>query len=101
MPVSNFGLAQKRSTQDGVKKEYISKNFLSKFGGIMNGTLNMNENRITNVQSPMQNNDVVTKEYLDEKGDLNMAITKNYIDGNFLKSVVSKDLDMNNIQLKI
>ena len=46
MPVSNFGLAQKRSTQDGVKKEYIFKNFLSKLGGIMNGTLNMNLNRI-------------------------------------------------------
>ena len=100
MPVSNFGLAQKRSTQEGVKKEYIFKNFLSKLGGIMNGTLNMNLNRITNVQNPMENNDVVTKEYLDEKANLNMDITKNYIDGNFLKSVVSTNLDMNKHSVK-
>ena len=100
MPVRNFGLAQKRSNQEGVKKEYIFKNFLSKLGGIMNGTLNMNENRITNVQNPRENNDVVTKEYLDEKANLNMDITKNYIDGNFLKSVVSTNLDMKKHSVK-
>ncbi len=57
----------------------------------MTGTLNMNGNRIMNVQKPNENY-VITKEYLEEKEQLINEIHKKFVQDNFLHSKKAKIL---------
>ena len=81
----------------------ITQPYLKSTGGTMTGTLNMDGNRIMNVQKAIEEMNVVTKEYLEEKEKLVNDIHKKFVQDNFLHSKKAKlqsVLDMNNKRIK-
>ena len=81
----------------------ITQPYLKSTGGTMTGALNMDGNRIMNVLKPIEEMDVVTKEYLEEKEKLVNNIHKKFVEDNFLHSKKAKlqsVLDMNNKRIK-
>jgi len=72
MSINKFGLSE--NIKPGVNKEYIDSKFISltknlqakvdKVGDKMTGNLDLNNNRLINIGNPVDNQDGVTKDYL-------------------------------------
>ena len=67
MPVDKFGRMSDTKTKDtGVSLTYINNNYVRSDGGTpLSGSLDMRGNTIYNVSDPVNPQDVVTKEYVD------------------------------------
>ena len=127
---NNFiqNVATPTTSHQGANKGYCDYNFLNKQkGGVLMGSLSMNQNDLFEIPAPKYGSSAVNKNYVDSKiprgfvkkagdvlsGDLNMnghkitnlpspsaanePATKNYVDS---KVSVGKDLDMKNFQIK-
>ena len=127
---NNFiqNVATPTTSHQGANKGYCDYNFLNKQkGGVLMGSLSMNQNDLFEIPAPKHGSSAVNKNYVDSKiprgfvkkagdvlsGDLNMnghkitnlpspsaanePATKNYVDS---KVSVGKDLDMKNFQIK-
>src|SRR6266536_5459276 len=55
------------TTNYGHMKDYVDNKFLSKTGGVMSGSLDMGNNKISNLLDPEQGKDGVNKQYIDLK----------------------------------
>ena len=70
-------------------------------GGVMTGTLDMNNNKITNLPSPSTPSEPATKEYVDGKGfgykELSESITLNISSGNEARKNLTKEINFNDI----
>ena len=71
MPVDKFGRMSDTKTKDtGVSLTYINNNYVRSDGGTpISGSLDMRGNTIYNVADPVNPQDVVTKEYVDNVED--------------------------------
>ena len=83
--VDKFGRSAHKRVQNisavGASLSYINDNFIRNNGSSqMTGTLNMGNNKISNVHDPVDNQDVVTKHYLDSH--LNEDLRNSDIDMN-------------------
>ncbi len=59
-------LADPTTSKSATNKEYVDNNFLSKHGGLILGNIAMSGQSITNLNpTPQNNNDAVTKSYVD------------------------------------
>ena len=59
-------LADPTTSKSATNKDYVDNNFLSKHGGLILGNIAMSGQSITNLNpTPQNNNDVVTKSYVD------------------------------------
>ena len=77
MTANIFGSSAKSSKTLNFDKNYVDSKFITliknlflkvnKTGDIMQGNLNMDGNKISNVGEPLDNSDVVTKKYADDK----------------------------------
>ena len=67
MPVDKFGrMSDTKTTDSGVSLTYINNNYVRSDGGTpLTGSLDMKGNTIYNVADPVNPQDVVTKEYVD------------------------------------
>ncbi len=66
MPVNKFGLTSFEPVTEGVSLMLVDRHFLHKNGtSRMEGALNMNANKIVNLQEPKDPNDAATKQYVD------------------------------------
>lgn len=54
-----------KQTVEDIRNGTIQLNYLSLSGGTMAGTINMNNNKITNLSEPTSNQDAATKAYVD------------------------------------
>ena len=130
---NNFiqNVATPTSSHQGANKGYCDYNFLNKQkGGVLMGSLSMNQNDLFEIPAPKYGSSAVNKNYVDAKipsgfvkkagdvlsGDLNMnghkitnlpipstsnePATKNYVDSKVSVGGVGKDLDMKNFQIK-
>src|SRR5580704_18091332 len=69
MIVNSFGSSNINKKSADIKYISLIKDLqfkVSKNGDIMNGNLNMNGNKVTNIADPSFNSDVVNKKYVDE-----------------------------------
>ena len=71
--VDKFGRSAHKRTQnisaEGASLSYINDNFIRNNGSTqMTGTLNMGNNKISNVHDPVDSQDVVTKNYIENQG---------------------------------
>ena len=127
---NNFlqNVATPTTSHHGANKGYCDYNFFNKQkGGVLMGSLSMNQNDLFEIPAPKYGSSAVNKNYVDSKipsgfvkkagdvlsGDLNMnghkitnlpipsasnePATKNYVDS---KVSVGKDLDMKNFKIK-
>lgn len=58
-----------KQTVEDIRNGTIQLNYLSLSGGTMAGTINMNNNKITNLPEPTSNQDAATKAYVDSHSD--------------------------------
>ena len=68
-PVINTDAATKKYVDDKINSPHLDLSpFLKKDGSIpLSGNLNLNQNKILNLQAPTANNDAATKKYVDDK----------------------------------
>ena len=79
MPVDKFGRMSDTKTRDtGVSLIYINNNYIRSDGGTpVSGSIDMNGNILYNVSDPVNPQDVVTKEYADNRPHI-IAVQANY-----------------------
>ena len=91
MPVDKFGRMSDTKTKDtGVSLTYINNNYIRSDGGIpLSGSLDMRGNTIYNVADPVNPQDVVTKEYVDNVkgsgGGKHLIAVSTYYCGDLIK----------------
>ena len=68
-PIINTDAATKKYVDDKINTPHVDLSpFLKKDGSIpLSGNLNLNQNKILNLQAPTANNDAATKKYVDDK----------------------------------
>ncbi len=82
-------LADPITSKSAVNKEYVDNNFLSKHGGLILGDIAMSGQSITDLnQTPQNNNDAVTKGYVDNQIRLSGGLSLSGI-------TMQGDIDMN------
>ncbi len=82
-------LANPITSKSATNKEYVDNNFLSKHGGLVLGDLAMSGQSITNLNpTPQNNNDAVTKAYVDNQIKLSGGLSITGI-------TMQGDIDMN------
>ena len=79
MPGDKFGRMSDTKTRDtGVSLTYINNNYIRSDGGTpVSGSIDMNGNTLYNVSDPVNPQDVVTKEYADNRPYI-IAVQANY-----------------------
>ncbi len=82
-------LADPITSKSATNKEYVDNNFLSKHGGLILGNIAMSGQSITNLNpTPQNNNDAVTKAYVDNQIKLSGGLSITGI-------TMQGDIDMN------
>ncbi len=82
-------LADPITPKSATNKEYVDNNFLSKHGGLLLGNVAMSGQSITNLNlTPQNNNDAVTKGYVDNQTELSGGLSLSGI-------TMQGDIDMN------
>ncbi len=82
-------LADPITSKSATNKEYVDNNFLSKHGGLLLGNVAMSGQSITNLNpTPQNNNDAVTKSYVDNQIRLSGGLSLSGI-------TMQGDIDMN------
>ncbi len=82
-------LADPITPKSAMNKEYVDNNFLSKHGGLLLGNVAMSGQSITNLNpTPQNNNDAVTKGYVDNQIRLSGGLSLSGI-------TMQGDIDMN------
>ena len=92
MPVDKFGRNGDRTTTiyTGINKANLTNSFLRRDGeNTAIGAIDMNSNIIKNLEDPLPNQDVATKNYIDKKNDITTDDGVVYGD---IKSSVGSDL---------
>jgi hypothetical protein len=74
------------STESGLKLEDMDVRYVNEKGDKMKGPLDMNGNKITNVSSPVEDNEVINKEYFKKQLDKKVEKTKTDIANNIEKT---------------
>jgi hypothetical protein len=62
-----YNLGNPTASHHAVNEGYVNSNYLKLAGGTMTGNVNLNSNKITNLDTPTSNNDAANKSYVDTK----------------------------------